>query len=144
MPRGFTFLEIIIVIGFAALLFAVIGLFQVGPRFQALELERARELVRSELVRARTDAISGSQDQSWGVAFTPSSITRFGGASFASRDPQFDVTNSFSAPVTMSGATEIVFTRPRGEPTAAGSVVITNGTRSYSVSVNSAGTITVQ
>lgn len=144
MLRGFTLLELIIVIGFAALLFAVVGLFQVAPQLQSLELERARELIRSELVRARTDATAGSENQSWGVAFSASAITRFAGANFSARDPQFDVMTNFSAPVQISGTPEIVFTGPRGEPAATASITATDGRRSYTININAAGTITVQ
>lgn len=142
--RGFTLLEILIVIGFAALLFVVSGLFQTEPRLQSLELERARELIRSDLARAQTDTIAGTEDLPWGVAFTTRSITRFAGASFATRNTSFDVATSFSSPVSISGPAEVVFGRPGGEPSAAAAITVTDGRRTYTIRVNAAGSISVE
>lgn len=141
---GFTIIEILIAISIAAAIFLLIGLFTAQSEFQSLELERAESLIRSELVRARTDTTSGTQDTGWGVAFTANSLTRFAGASYAGRNQTFDVTIPFNSTVTISGPAEIVFTRPDGLPANAGTISVTNGRHTVAILVNTAGAISIQ
>lgn len=144
LRKGFTIFELIILIGILAILISITSVFSNTTLFHSLELERAREDIHGELIRAQTDANANTNDTDWGVAFFPQSITRFGGASFATRNQSFDITTSFSAPVIISGDTEIVFTRPEGIPNAPATINITIGTRSATISINATGSISVQ
>jgi len=139
---GFTLIEILIVI---ALLVVIVSLGATLGRQTLVnqELERAREVVRSELARAQGDTIAGTRDSEWGVAFTANSITRFVGPSFAGRNPSFDATTSFPN-ATIAGPAEIVFVRPTGVPVAPGTITINIGNQNAAVMVNAAGAIEAQ
>lgn len=140
---GFTLIELLIVIGSGILL---IGLFAVlgTQTVQNAEFDRVRETIRSELAAAQTDAISGTLDSSWGVKFSSNVVTRFRGATYASRITSFDRVTSFGDDVTISGATEVDFTRPFGLPSASAIVVCSDGTHTATTTVNTNGAIIVQ
>ncbi|MBI4133380.1 hypothetical protein HY478_02080 [Candidatus Uhrbacteria bacterium] len=141
-PKGFTLLEILIVL---VLVIMIVVMSAVLGRQTILnqELERVRETIRSELVRAQGDTIAGTRDASWGVAFSTNTVTRFQGTSYATRNQAFDAVTTFQN-VTITGPTEIVFSRPEGVPTGTGTITVTLGTRTTTVTVNAAGAITVQ
>lgn len=142
LPKGFTLLEILIVI---VLIIMIVIMSAVLGRQTILnqELERIRETVRSELVRAQGDTIAGTRDSPWGVAFGATTVTRFLGTSYATRNQAFDAITTFQN-VTITGPAEIVFSRPEGVPTTTGTITITLGARTTTVTVNAAGAITVQ
>lgn len=145
MKHGFTLIEIIIVAGLAMVLVLTGTLFATDQTIADHELDRAFASVRSELATAQRDAQIGVDDSSWGVALiSPQRIVRFRGASYPSRAAAFDTITNFNMSVIITGPAEIVFTLPEGVPTSAADFSITNGRRTHTVSVNTAGAISVQ
>lgn len=140
---GFTLVELLVVIGIMAVFAGITATVGVTAIRNA-EFDRVRETVRNELAIAQADTIGGSLDSTWGVAFTSSTVTRYRGASYASRDISFDRISSFGNAVTLSGTTDVPFTRPTGLPNAAASIVITGGQLHATTTVNTAGAISVQ
>lgn len=143
MQRGFTILELIVVITITLVLIGITT--AVAWRAVSVqEIDRARELVRSELTTAQNDALAGTRDATWGVAFSGNTLTRFQGASFATRNPAYDRVTIFSAAISITGAPEIVFARTEGIPASPATLTITDGIRSAMVVVSTAGAIDVQ
>lgn len=108
------------------------------------EMDRTTQTARSELSLARNRAISGRNSSSWGVRFATSTIIQFQGSSYASRNAAYDLASPLSASTVVSGTREFVFTSPHGEPTQAGAVTFTTGSRTRSISVNIYGMIELQ
>jgi prepilin-type N-terminal cleavage/methylation domain-containing protein len=144
MKRGFTIIELLVVIVIGVLLLLVSGLFRPAERLQTLELERATELVINELLRARVDAQTGNRDSDWGIWFTTQSLTRFAGTSYANRNPAYDITNTIDPPITFGGTQEVIFQRPHATLTSLEAVTITNGTRTNTITISTAGVLNTE
>ncbi|MBI4281062.1 prepilin-type N-terminal cleavage/methylation domain-containing protein [Candidatus Uhrbacteria bacterium] len=140
MTRGFTLVEMLIVFGIIALLMGLTFLFgrETLARF---ELNRARDLLRQELLTAQSDSMTGKNNASWGVQIAPGAFTRFQGSSFSARNPDFDFVTSFSSTITVSGPSEIVFSPPRGLPLSSETLTLTLGQQTRTVMVHSSGLI---
>lgn len=140
---GLTLLEIVIVLGLVAVLTGLTAIFS-SQALRNAEFDRARETIRNELVAAQSDTIGGTNDSAWGVAFTSSTLTRYRGASYATRDTSFDRVTTFNSNVTISGTTDIPFTRPSGIPSASATIVISSDTLHATTTINPAGLISIQ
>jgi type II secretory pathway pseudopilin PulG len=139
---GFTITELLIALGIIVSL--VLMTVVVSSRtIKNSEFDRVRETIRGELTRAQTDSIAGTLDSAWGAMVTATSVTRYKGSSFATRTPSADVISSFGN-ITANGSVDVRFTRPRGVPISAATIVITNGTQTATTTVNMAGAISVQ
>ena len=140
--RGFTLIELVIVMAILLILFAVVGTISSGmlPRNQ-LSIEGG--LIQETLRRAQALTIAGKQDELWGVHFTSSTMTLFGGTSYAMRDIDYDELHSFPAGLTLGGLTDIVFSAPLGETSNTGDVSLTSNSTSeiVTISVNASGLV---
>ncbi len=140
---GFSLMELIIVMGMTVFLVGLSA--AIGTQaIKNAEFDRVRELVRGELATAQADTIGGTLDDTWGVRFFPNAVTRYRGASYAARQTAYDIQTVFSNAVSVTGTADVVFTRPKGLPLAAASIVISDGTHVATTTVNAAGAISVQ
>ncbi len=140
---GFTLMEVLVVLGIVVLL-AGMTLTIGSQTVRNTEFDRVRETIRTELAAAQADTIGGTLDSGWGVAFATGTVTRYRGTSFAARVTSYDRVTTFGNGVTISGTTDVVFTRPKGLPSAASTIVLTDGTHWATTTVNLAGGIDVQ
>lgn len=140
---AFTLAELLIVLGMMVL-FAGFAAAVGGPTIRNAEFDRVRETVRNELAAAQADTISGTLDSAWGVAFSSSTITRYRGASYAARNATYDRVTSYSNGVTLSGSTDVAFSRPTGLPASAATIVITSGVLHATTTVSTTGAVSVQ
>ncbi len=140
MRSGFSLFELVVVIGLIAVI-AGLSVALTTTAIRGQEFDRVRETIQSELASARSDTIAGTNDAPWGVAFSANAITRFQGASFAARNAVMDRTTNFGNAVAIFGATEIVFLRPQGMPSASATVSLLEGNRFASITVTEAGAI---
>lgn len=143
ISRGFTIIELLIVIGMTAI-FAGFTAIVSTPAVRNAEFDRVRETVRNELATAQADTIGGTLDASWGVAFSSNSITRYRGANYATRNIAFDHVTTFGNGVVLSGATDVAFVRPTGLPMASASIVMSDGSLHATTTINAAGAIEIQ
>ena len=142
--RGFTLFEVIITSAFILILLSLVSVFGLQAIYLQ-EIDQVRETVRNDLVYARDRAISGTGSASaWGVAFTTSTSIRFKGATYASRDPEYDLETPFGNRVTLDGLDEVVFLPPFGAVATSGIITITNGTEYATATVNPYGTIDLE
>lgn len=140
MSRGFTLIELVVVIGLMALFMA----FTLPVGMETLRQHaflNARESIRTTLTTAREDTLAGTNNAAWGVALFPHDIVRFQGSSYASRVPAYDVTISLGSLVTLSGPSEVTFTRPDGFPSTPSTLILTDSQRTATTTVNVLGTI---
>lgn len=141
--KGFTLVELIIVIGLSVIIvgsFAILG----NQIVVTQELERAKEIIKSELSNAQIKSIGGTDDSAWGVVLSPNQITSFRGTSFATRNVDYDRVINFSGAINISGANEIVFNRIDGSIAPGATITISSGSQTNTISINKHGAIELQ
>lgn len=141
--RGFTFMELLVVLMFGLILYGLTVSFGVSS-LSIQEMDRTVQVARSELSLARNRALSGKSSASWGVYFATSSIIQFQGASYAARVQSRDLSTPLSAGMSITGTKEYVFTAPYGDPTSSGTSTFSYAGRTRVLSVNAYGMIEVQ
>jgi type II secretory pathway pseudopilin PulG len=141
--RGFTLLEMLVTIGFVLVLAGTVAVFGITS-LKLQEVDRAVQTIRNNLVAARDQAMSARESSRWGVEFATSSIMSFKGSTYATRDHSYDLFNPFAPGINITGISEIVFVPPFGNAATSGSVTITDGDRTVSISVNPYGMIQAQ
>lgn len=113
--RGFTLVEILLVIGIFALLISF--LVPIGLDFyKSQQLETTSQEMVQTLRRAQLKAMSIDLDSSFGVYLTNNNYTLFKGDSYLTRDSQYDEIFDLPAIINVSGLFEIVFLKLEGKP----------------------------
>jgi len=141
--RGMSFAELLIVIGMMAVLVGVTAVIS-NSSIRSSEFDRVIDSLRGEVYAAQSDAIAGTLDSAWGVAFFSNEIVRYKGDNYLGRDPEFDLITNFTNGVTISGADEVAFTRPHGIPVTSIELLITDGQRSTTATISNLGTIEIK
>ncbi|TAN57277.1 prepilin-type N-terminal cleavage/methylation domain-containing protein [Patescibacteria group bacterium] len=153
--KGFTLVELLLVVGILAVVFGLALPFALNTKFTN-ELDTATENLITTLREAQSQAIAAEGDTPHGVYFdttaTPPTYTIYRGASWASRDTSFNAggygTTEFPKNVSLSTVStirdnEIFFSRLTGEARTTsiksvlkGMVAIPAGSGSVSVNMN--------
>lgn len=137
---GFTLIELLLTVTIITAL--GIGASTYYSRFLlANSIEVTKNNYIMNLRKAQTYAALGKNDSNWGVRYSSNEITLFKGASYASRDAAFDQTMSVNTNITISGLTEIVFTKLTGIPTTTGTITLSAINKNFTITVNSLGAI---
>jgi len=139
--KGLTLLETVLSVAILSIL--AVGVTSAISRLQGKnDLDIAAISGVEALRMAEELSRAVDRDSNWGVQMASSAITLFKGASFASRDSAFDEVIEISSDISISGASEYVFTR-RNATTTPGTSTLTHIliNESREVVVNSKGTI---
>ena len=138
--KGFTLLEIIIVIGLFALLVGISIPFGLDVYRSYVLISETRNMV-SFLRRAETLSFTNTRNDSYGVMIMNDRFVVFRGASFATRDTAFDEEYLRSPLVIVSGIAHIVFAAVTGRPDIMGTTTFSNGVNEQTVFINEHGTL---
>ena len=138
--KGFTLLEIIIVIGLFALLVGISIPFGLDVYRSYVLISETRNMV-SFLRRAETLSFTNTRNDSYGIMIMNDRFVVFRGASFATRDAAFDEEYLRSPLVTVSGIAHIVFAAVTGRPDIMGTTTFSNGVNKQTVFINEHGTL---
>jgi len=120
--RAFSLVELMLVLAVLALL-AAFALPHYRNFLIRSDLERATQQMTQVLRSAQIRSQHGEQDSAWGV-YTLQGIL-FKGESFANRDTGFDEVYPLPNSVTVSGITEVWFSRLYGIPSVTGTIILT-------------------
>jgi len=139
---GFTLIELLLLTALIASLSVMSAPF--FARFlNQNSVENATQQFLGSFHKAQMYAISGKQNDNWGVHYATNTITLYKGATFASRTVAFDETFSVPAGTTVSSFSDVNFTRATGIPDAAKTITISApGNNSNVVTINAQGVAT--
>lgn len=136
--RGFTLLEVIVVVAIFSIL-ATLGLFMGMDTFSGTLRRSERDIVVSMLQKARSRALANTEQSSWGVCYSAPDYVLFRGtmctAGLSTNEPTpAHATNpaTFSAPVVFSQLSAT---------TTGGVVTVVEGTRTSTITITAAGAI---
>ncbi len=136
--QGFTIIEMLIVM---AIISAVASLS--SPFILAYMNRNDLDVAVNTLVqtgrRAQTMSTGVESDSQWGVQVGGGKITLFKGGSYSGRDSSFDENYDISPNISLSGITEIAYTKVFGLPSATGTTTLTNGNDTRTVTINGKG-----
>ena len=136
--RGVTLTELTIVIAGMMILAAVVV--PIGVRAYArLHLRTASMQVTDTLERGFWYARLGRNSTSTGVRVFPQHYVLFAGASYASRTPLFDETVTFALGVSATGTEEVVFASVTGVPSTTGTITLSAGLATTSITIEQFG-----
>lgn len=140
MKKGFTLIELIIVIA----LISILGFLSTGF-YSRFYNQNAVSTVTDELTqefrKAQIYAMTGKQNGNWGVHNNITSIILFQGSAFAGRNTAFDETFSVNSNISISGLTDLIFSRMTGTPSATPTIIISSANNTRTITVNSQGVV---
>jgi prepilin-type N-terminal cleavage/methylation domain-containing protein len=141
--KGFTLIEILLVVGIAIIIFFLSAPF--GLNFYRTQiLNETQSDVVSALQTARHNSILQKNDSPFGVHFETDSYTIFQGSTYASRDTTQDQVFNLTGDIEISGPdadNEILFSKLTGGTTDTGTTTITYGELSKEILVTDIGLI---
>jgi len=140
---GFTLLEILLVIGIISILLILI--IPVSLDFyRNQELETQTQFLIQTLRRAQLKAMSVEFDSSYGVYISNQNYILFKGNSYLTRDARYDEVFNVPGIISMSGISEVVFSKLEGKPSTTGNIILSINSGAETISINGIGRINLQ
>lgn len=146
MKKGFTLLEIVLVVAISAVILGIVLFSFAGYRNREILKSTTLQVV-SILRDARAKTLVAEGDSVYGVHFDVDQIILFTGSSYSPNSISNETTTIPSAiglATTSLGATDVVFNRLSGEPSVTGEIYIyrlAEPQASTTVTINGAGII---
>ncbi len=139
--RGFTLIEILLVITLVALIFAFSSALGFDS-FRRNYLKTEQDTLVSILQKARSQAINNINNKKHGFYFNGTDYVIFEGDSFVSPQPQdLVIQKNPSITITPGSLTEVVFDQLTGNANPVGDIVLSDGISSITISINQEGRI---
>lgn len=141
--RSFTLIEIIIALGILGLLVSLT--LPMGMNFYRIQqLESSSQEIMQTLRLAQQKAVFQERDSSFGVYFSPSAYILFQGASYGSRNTEYDESFNLPSVLSLSGLPEVVFSKMEGKPSSAGNIVLTSASGIRTININELGRVNLE
>ena len=139
--RGFTLVEIILVVALIAVLGGMFVL--IDPSFIVRnDVEVSGAVVTESLRRARTLSGAVSEDSRWGVHVGEKAVIVFKGDTFSGRNESFDEETAVPSAVSFEGLEEVVFEKVTGYPVEPGDITVSaEGDHSIVIEINERGAV---
>ncbi len=144
--NGFTLIDVLLAIALFVVIIGIVG----PPVFRGFQnrndLDSAALTVVQAIRRAeqlsRANFGDAGQSKNWGIRLSGHELTIFQGDSFAARNASFDEVFMLPETLTLSGLSEIVFSKFSGEPNSTGTITLTSETsETINLTVNEKGII---
>lgn len=140
MNKGFTFIELLLVISITLIIGSYSAVF--FSRFISQNaVSNTQDQLTNQLRKAQLYAMMSKQNSNWGVNFSSNTITLYQGNSFAARNTAFDEVFTVNNSVTVSGLSDTNFARMTGIPNTTSSVTVSGTGGSKTITVNSQGVV---
>ena len=137
--KGFTLVEVVIVISIIALLFAIGSLVDSGM-YQRRLISAEQAVAISVLQKARNQAMNNMYASEYGVHIDPDAYVLFRGPSYVPNDPNNE-TIPKNSHISISGLRDIVFAQLSGEPNNPGQIILDDGTQQKYINIKRGGLI---
>jgi len=142
MARGFTLVELLIVLAVFGILFLIVGTISLNslPKSQLLvSADQAEQTLR----RAQALSVDRRADSVWGVHLTAGDMTLFAGETYVGRDVSYDEVTAFPAGISVSGLTDVLFAIRTGKTQNTGAITLTSDATGETevLVINSAGSV---
>jgi type II secretory pathway pseudopilin PulG len=141
--RGVTLVEVLVGLCLGIIILGAVS-FSTVRFIQNRELDAVSTTLVSYLRTAALRSLQSENNSSHGVTTAGGQLTLFSGTTYAGRDQTKDTIRPYASYINFSGLNEIVFGKQTGTPSGTGTYVVTNGIRSYSITVYSTGAISKQ
>ena len=138
--KGFTLVELLMVLGILALLI-VVSLPLTVNFYKTRQLDVHEQGIVQALRRAQLKAMSIERNSAFGVYLTSTQYVLFKGSSYAARDTSYDEVFDLSGNLSVSGLSEIVFSKLNGTTTDTGTITLSIDDKTESININEMGRI---
>ncbi len=140
MKKGFTIIELILVMA----LFLIIGTLSTAF-YSRLYTQSTVTSVTDQLTqsfrKAQSYAMNSKQNGNWGVHNGTSQMTLFQGNTYAGRNAVFDESFSVNGNITVTGFTDLIFSRLTGTPSATVIITIKGNDNTKIMIINNQGIV---
>ncbi len=150
MKKGFTILELLIVLGIMALLVGVIFSAFINVR-KGNALQNDTDVIVETLRQARSQTLSSQNQMQYGVHLASTQITLFTGASYSAgnatnQNIPLNASDTVLTITLVGGGSDVVFARLSGETTQSGTVVLSSSStgKTKTITIYKTGIIEVQ
>ncbi len=139
--HGFTLVELLLSVAIMTMLIGLsLPVYETFVRRNDLDL--TAQNIAGAIRRAETYARGAKNDSTWGIEFLSSGVTIFKGSTYSTRDTSYDETVSLPGSVSISGDSEMIFSKLSGAPDAAGTVSLSSSTNdTRTIAVNAKGMV---
>ncbi len=139
--KAFTMIEILLVVGIAAGVFAMSAPYTLNF-YRTQMLEEARSNIIDALQQAKHNAILQKNDSKFGVRMVNGSYTLFQGDDYDTRVVEQSLDFDLISEISITGLTEVTFSKLTGSPSAVGTTTLTYGTMIREILIGESGIIT--
>lgn len=139
---GFSLFELLVVMALISILGALSSPF-LSRFFSRNILEDSSQKFVKTLRKAQNYAFAGKEGSTWGVHYSRGEVILFKG-SFYGQDHTFDETYDLPSSINVSGWSDVIFSKIRGQPSTELTLIITANTGSNTITLNQEGMVDVQ
>src|ERR1051325_11129769 len=137
---GFTILEIAVTLAIFMFV-ASIGLFASMDFYRGYSFNTSVSTAISLLERARSRSMDNIGGASSGLHIVSTGYTLFRGTAYGVPNHNYDEFTPLDKGITVSGLTDIIFSQLSGRPNATVTIILSNGVKSKTISINREGGI---
>lgn len=138
--EAFTLIEMLLVVSIVSIIATFSTAFY--SRFiNQNSVNNIQDQIISQARKAQTYAMQNKQNANWGIYYSTNVLTLYSGSSYASRNSSFDETFEFNSNITVTGISDVNFTKNTGKPNTTASITITSPNGSKTVNINAQGNI---
>jgi prepilin-type N-terminal cleavage/methylation domain-containing protein len=138
--RGFTLIEILIVIGVLAIIVASATPLTLDF-YNSRQLDLYEQGLVQKLRQAQTKAMETENDSDFGVYLTSNEYVLFQGSSYSGRDTNLDETIDLPDNLEVTGMDEIIFDKLSGKPSQTREITLKIGAEKETLSINEVGMV---